>query len=141
MSTIQMKTRIAGFIAALALVASAHAQFDLAWHTIDAGGATFSSGGVFEIGGTIGQPDAGTLTGGIFELAGGFWAGSATNPCNLPGDLDHDRDVELSDLAALLAHFGVQNGATLAMGDIDGDTDVDLSDLATLLAHFGSICP
>jgi hypothetical protein len=62
-------------------------------------------------------------------------------PCNLPADLDQDQDVDLSDLATLLAHFGVQSGATLAQGDIDGDHDVDLSDLATLLAQFGQSCP
>ena len=37
--------------------------FDLGWHTIDGGGGT---GGTYSLGGTIGQPDAGGLTGGSF---------------------------------------------------------------------------
>jgi hypothetical protein len=31
------------------------------------------SGGQFTLSGTIGQPDAGTLTGSSFRLEGGFW--------------------------------------------------------------------
>lgn len=52
------------------------------------------------------------------------------------GDLDGDVDVDLSDLAQLLAHYGTQSGATYWMGDLDGDEDVDLSDLAVLLAWY-----
>jgi hypothetical protein len=60
-------------------------------------------------------------------------------PC--PGDVDGDGDVDLSDLATLLANFGVSGGATPEQGDLDGDEDVDLSDLAALLANFGATCP
>ena len=48
-------------------------------YTVDGGGGT-SSGGIFEIQGTIGQPDADPLqpsTGGVFEITGGFWPGLA----------------------------------------------------------------
>lgn len=55
------------------------------------------------------------------------------------GDLDSDGDVDLQDLANLLAHFGGPGGG-LPTGDIDGDGDVDLQDLANLLAHFGVSC-
>lgn len=50
--------------------------YDLSWNTIDGGGATFSAGGAYSLGGTIGQADVGTLTGGSFSLAGGFWGGA-----------------------------------------------------------------
>ena len=60
-------------------------------------------------------------------------------PC--PGDLNGDRQADLSDLAALLSHLGQVSGATLAMGDADGDGDVELSDLAIFLAAFGTMCP
>lgn len=53
------------------------------------------------------------------------------------GDLDGDGDVDLSDLAKLLAHYG-QVGVTPADGDLDGDGDVDLTDLAMLLANYGA---
>ena len=50
-------------------------DFTIGWWTIDGGGGV-SSGGSFELAGTIGQHDAGaTMTGGSFELTGGFWAG------------------------------------------------------------------
>lgn len=61
---------------ALALTAgSAVAQsYSLNWATIDGGGGT-STGGVFAVRGTIGQPDAGgPMTGGSFAVTGGFWA-------------------------------------------------------------------
>jgi len=56
---------------------------------------------------------------------------------NSPGDLDGDRDVDLSDLATLLAFYGTPSGAEYSQGDVDGDGDVDLSDLASLLAYYG----
>jgi hypothetical protein len=63
-------------VAGVAWAVSA-ASYDLSWWTVDGGGATFSSGSGYELGGTIGQPDAGTLSGGDFTLGGGFWAGGA----------------------------------------------------------------
>ena len=58
----------------LALSAAALAQsgYSAAWWTIDGGGAS-SGGAGYLLGGTIGQPDAGTLVGGGYTLAGGFW--------------------------------------------------------------------
>ncbi len=47
--------------------------FSLDWWTVDGGGGT-SSGGGFVLAGTIGQPDAGRMTGGDYALEGGFWA-------------------------------------------------------------------
>ena len=56
----------------------------------------------------------------------------------LPTDAQGDGDVDLSDLAIVLANFGTQEGATQSQGDSDGDGDIDLQDLATLLADFGT---
>jgi hypothetical protein len=56
--------------------ASALAGYTLDWWTVDGGGATFSTGGSYSLGGTIGQPDAGSSTGGSYTLAGGFWGGA-----------------------------------------------------------------
>ena len=55
------------------------------------------------------------------------------------GDLDDDGDVDLSDLAQLLANYG-SSGMTYEDGDLDGDGDVDLADLAGLLAVYGTSC-
>lgn len=128
-----------GLFAALCVAcvtASVRAQFQLDWYTIDGGGETFVTGGGFEVGGTIGQPDAGApMVGGDFEVIGGFWA---SPPC--PGDLNGDLLVDITDLSTLLSNFGTPSGATPADGDSDGDTDVDLSDLTTLLSNFGTTC-
>jgi len=51
--------------------------YDLSWHTIDAGGTTTAAGGAYALGGTAGQIDAGTHSGGAYILSGGFWAGAA----------------------------------------------------------------
>lgn len=66
----------------------ASAQFAITRFTIDGGGATLSSGGSFGLGGTVGQPDAGLLSGAGFVLRGGFWfgGGTATAVGDLPGD-------------------------------------------------------
>ena len=72
-------------IAALLLfgVSTARAQtgggYDLTWNSIDGGGTTFSTGGGYSLGGTIGQADAGALSGGAYSLSGGFWAGIPTS--------------------------------------------------------------
>jgi hypothetical protein len=58
----------------LALTAlAAHGQnYTVDWATIDGGGGT-STGGVYSVTGTIGQPDAGRLSGGNYSIEGGFW--------------------------------------------------------------------
>ena len=68
---------LAALLSLLASVARAQSGggYDLTWSTIDGGGATWSEGGGYALGGTIGQPDAGVLSGGGYTLAGGFWGG------------------------------------------------------------------
>ncbi len=67
---------------AVPAVVLATGGYDLSWWTVDGGGHTFSTSadGVYSLGGTIGQPDAGLLTGGDYTLAGGFWRGGAVVP-------------------------------------------------------------
>src|SRR5712671_1514754 len=68
-----MKTLITAFL--LLVPCAVHAQnFAIDWFTIDGGGGT-STGGVYAVSGTIGQPDAGpAMTGGSYSLVGGFWS-------------------------------------------------------------------
>ena len=54
-------------------------SYDLSWYTSDSGGTTFSAGSNYALGGTIGQPDAGLMSGSAYTLVGGFWVGAAAN--------------------------------------------------------------
>jgi len=54
-------------------------SYSIDWYTIDGGGATFSTGGNYSLGGTIGQADAGSMSGGSYSLVGGFWGGAAVS--------------------------------------------------------------
>lgn len=117
--------------------------FDLTWFTVDGGGATFSTGGGFVLGGTIGQPDAGSnaspMTGGTFELVGGFWP--VTNVCYCLGDLTHDgvkdaRDVQKFTDCLLAA-------ANCSCADVDAANGVTLDDAAVFVNDLlaGTTCP
>ena len=91
--------------------------------TIDGGGGT-STGGVYSVSGTIGQPDAGYHYEPPYELLGGFWTGGPLcivnlehfsifaahwldGPCNAGNnwcsgaDLNHLNDVDIDDLGIL----------------------------------------
>ncbi len=72
--TMTGRTTVLVTIALLLIVSTALARsgYDLSWWTVDGGGGT-ASGGSYPLVGTIGQPDAGTLTGGDYTLGGGFW--------------------------------------------------------------------
>jgi hypothetical protein len=64
--------------------ARASAQYSLSRQTIDGGGVMLSTGGTYTLGGTIGQPDAGALSGGAYALSGGFWAGGVSAVVGIP---------------------------------------------------------
>lgn len=66
-----MKTLMVG-AAALLSAGVVQAQYNIDWWSIDGGGGR-STGGVFSVTGTIGQADAGLLSGGTYTLQGGFW--------------------------------------------------------------------
>ena len=66
-------------IAATSLVvAETSGVLGLTWSTVDGGGGR-SAGGDYVLNGTIGQPDAGQLSNGIFNLSGGFWQDEVVN--------------------------------------------------------------
>lgn len=61
------------FLVLIGVAAVAPAQFySIDWFTIDGGGGT-SAGGGYSLSGSIGQPDASTMSGGSYSLDGGFW--------------------------------------------------------------------
>ena len=72
---------------------TASAQFSISRFSIDGGGATKTLGGSFALGGTIGQPDAGWMTGSSFTIGGGFWSGGGGTVTAVDSDLTGDGEV------------------------------------------------
>ena len=61
-------------LASIAAQAQSGGGYDLSWSTVDGGGQTWSEGGNYKLGGTIGQHDAGAEhSDGDYALQGGFW--------------------------------------------------------------------
>ena len=95
-------------------------DFDLSRSTIDGGGIMFSTGGDFELSGTIGQPDAGVMSNGPFALTGGFWFQQ------VPADCNRDGGVDLYDYASFEACMAQlrQPPRAKASGSIDRSSHV-----------------
>jgi len=122
------------------------AQYDIDWYTMDDGGDMWTIGGTFELSGTIGQADANVvvMTGGDFELTGGFWPGMV-GPSLYPGDMDCDGDVDFDDinpfvlaLSGPAAYYAEYPDCNWLHADCDGDGDVDFDDINPFVALIGS---
>lgn len=71
-----MKTRTWTALPLLAaIVASGPAQagLEIGWWTMDAGGSHYSAAEQLELTATVGQAETTVLSGGDFEIGGGFW--------------------------------------------------------------------
>lgn len=126
-------------VCALLAVPSIAADFDLAWHTMDGGGG-YSSSSTFELTGTIGQPDAGPMTGGMFELSGGFWPAFVPR-CSCLGDMNGDGAKNGSDIQRFVTC--VISGGSCTCADLDTLNGVTLDD-ATLFVDdllADAVCP
>jgi hypothetical protein len=79
--------RLRGLVLTIVLGLAAFAvlapDYSIPWYTIDGGGGT-STGGVYSVSGTIGQPDAGAMNGGNYSLVGGFWSVAAVQTPGAP---------------------------------------------------------
>ena len=117
----------------LCMPAGAADQFELIRSTVDGGGTMFCTGGDFELSGTIGQPDAGTMEGGEFELAAGFWFGASPGDCNTDGLTDL---VDYDSFNRCISGPGETPRMGCTCYDLDGDDDVDLSDVAGFQGNF-----
>ena len=131
------KYRIAVFGAACILMSMAGvhgSQIDIPWFSIDAGGGmSESADGTLNVYGTIGQPDAGTLSSSSFTLVGGF---VVRHP---DADIDGDGDVDLDDFAEFAPCQAGPDGVIpegCGSRDLDGDNDVDLKDFSNLQKSF-----
>lgn len=118
-------------------------SFDVSWNTVDGGGGT-STGGVFELTGTIGQPDAGVvMSGGGFEVRGGFWAGGVEPVETCPADIapppNGDGLVGVPDLLAVINAWGICSPpCTADIAPPSGDGTVGVPDLLAVINAWGS---
>jgi hypothetical protein len=69
-----MKKNILSALVLLVSFSAFAQQYSIDWYKIAGGGGT-STGSVYSVSGTIGQPDASSaMTGGSYSLTGGFWS-------------------------------------------------------------------
>jgi hypothetical protein len=87
--------------------------FGVTWFTLDDGGGT-STGGVFSVSGTIGQPDAGTMSGGSFTVVGGFWSVASVQAIAPRLFIQRSNDVVVIWWEPATAVFVLQSSASLS---------------------------
>jgi len=146
-STMRISTRRLAGLALLFAATALADPFSLDWYSIDGGGNMWTTGGSYELSGTIGQADAGVLSGGGYEVSGGFWVDRLVAPPVCRGDLNCDgtygagsfRDINpfvlyLSNFAQWQAAYP---GCPAENGDINGDgvfpSFADINPFVTLL--------
>lgn len=116
----------------LLAIGTTSADYEIDWYTIDGGGGT-SSGGLYTLTGTIGQPDAAYSAGSGYELLGGFWPG---------GPLCF---VDFESFARFAEYWGEEScgaGNNFCEGaDFEPDGDVDLVDLRLFVDEWLCYCP
>ena len=113
-------------VAILVIATGSRADYQIVWSTIDGGGGQ-SSGGQYELVGTIGQPDAAYSEGGRYEVLGGFWPGGPL--CFV--DFKH---------FARFAELWLETGTGLA-ADLYEDNIVDSLDLKLFVDEWLCVCP
>ena len=74
-----------GLFVICTIATEAQSQYEITLFTLDGGGGS-SGGGELQVSGTVGQPEAGILSGGGYQLTGGFWgiAVESTTPTETP---------------------------------------------------------
>ena len=108
------------------------AQYEISWSTIDGGGAT-STGGSYDVSGTIGQPDAGpspAMIGETYELTGGFW--SVSQVCYCPGDMNGDGKKDGRDVQQFVGCIMAAGNCLCA--DVDQANGVTLNDVSVFVS-------
>lgn len=121
------------FLLSVTLIAAANGDnYEHSRFTVDSGSPVVSKGGNFELTGTFGQQEVGSLSGGDFTLAGGFLF-------NITGaaDFDFDYDVDLVDFGILGNQWFQPSGIPSAdIAPEGGDGVVDILDLALVAEHW-----
>jgi hypothetical protein len=116
--------------------------FDLTWSTIDGGGAMNSAGGSFDLSGTVGQPDTQSppvMTGGSFELTGGFWP--AASVCFCLSDMNTDGRKDGADAQKFVNCILL--GGDCSCADVDQANGVEFGDVSAFVDDLldGPNCP
>jgi hypothetical protein len=118
-------------------------DYAIDWHTVDGGGEMWSTGGDYELGGTIGQPDAGAMSGtgpgGTYALTGGFWA---LPPCWCLSDMNNDGLRNGEDIQAFVDCM-TGAGFNCACADLDTNGILNMADVGAFVAGLlaGAGCP
>lgn len=121
-------------VVATTVLAAAPPPLEITRFTIDCGGTMSNDAHGLAVSGTIGQPDAGVMSGGGLVLTGGFWFEIP------PGDCEEDGDVDLFDtywLAKCLKgpNDGPPEPECLCF-DVNRDRTIDLMDVSIIQSSF-----
>ena len=135
LNALVQKCCIALLVIYLSVIGPAFGQsggdYDLSWSTI--GGSGVSSGGAFALKATIGQIDAGVMSGGDYEMFGGFLAGVPV--CIV--DFGH-----FARFASKWLEMGCNDQNDWCNGaDLNHMDDVGLEDLSLFVEEWLSCCP
>lgn len=75
--------------------------YDLSWWSLSGGGE--STGGVYNLNGSILPAESARMIGGPYEMEGGFWAGIGNlPPPGLCGDANLDETIDIQDAVLVL---------------------------------------
>jgi hypothetical protein len=135
-------TRLTLTAAIAALPAAASAQLQIPWYSIDCGGGV-SAGGAFELRGVIGQHDAGTMSGGGFQLLGGFLAAATAGPTPCYPNCDQSTVapiLNVGDFTCFLQRFAAAD----PYANCDNSTVppvLNVGDFTCFLQRFAAGCP
>ena len=111
-------------------------NYEITWSTIDGGGGR-STGADFALVGTIGQPDAGEMSGGDYRVHGGFWPRGPQLLLQCFVNFEH-----FAAFAMYWLDTPCNEGNNWCEGaDLDYYGDVDLEDVKVLAYYWLNECP
>jgi hypothetical protein len=135
-----MKLILTASVAAMALAAArAQAQMgpglDLSWNSLDCGGGV-TSNGALALYSSIGQPDAGAMSGGGLQLLGGFIGGISGPPPCYP-DCTNSGGLTIADFGCFQTKFVAGD----PYADCNGVGGLTIADFGCFQTKFVAGCP
>jgi hypothetical protein len=113
--------------------AQSGSDYEMTWYTVDSGGVTFATGGDYEAGVTVGQPEMAVQTGGDYTVESGFWYASAGGPSCTDDEECDDSDACTYDACV----DSVCSNEPRIYGDVNGDGVKSLFDIFCILDLIG----